>query len=78
MTAKERFKELGYSVKEDTESITYTFTRGGFYLTAEINFDLVRKCYWTSCLGRASCVSILIHEAIHKQIKQLGWLNFDN
>ena len=67
MNAKEMFEELGYEIGETDEIIVE-------YWKNEKNV-----CFWLvlkdiNLFGNIATVSIELHNAIHQQMKELGWI----
>lgn len=40
----------------------------------EIDFDLINETYCVHCLGRMIDIDTELHNAIHQQMKELGWI----
>lgn len=70
-TAKELFKELGYEKAEKSESVVlYTNGYGdtiSFKETKHVDMTPIQGC-------RSLTMTCLLENAIHKQCKELGWL----
>ena len=70
-TAKEMFKELEFIIKrKDEEWLIYEYKHNNSYL--EIGFPLksMKWQYWGNCP-----ITVKRHNAIHQQMKELGWLD---
>lgn len=69
MTAKETFEELGYKYhyKCGIEKNMISITGNNF----AIMFSLEHKEYWHTPM---SSITIEEHQAIHQQMKELGWI----
>lgn len=72
MTAKEMFEELGYKLEQDNgKIIRYTLK---IFAGTEVVFDVYRKHYYVSVIGRSLYVDVNLHNAIHQQLKELEWI----
>lgn len=73
-TAEEMFKELGFEEIKKTNSNTIRYVKGHEY---RVMFYLFYKNYDVCQYGNygEDIVDIELHNAIHKQIKELGWLD---
>jgi hypothetical protein len=73
MNAKEMFEKLGYNQELDgNEYIKYA---KGSELDQEIMFNLSDKHYLCMDYITALTISIELHKAITRQLKELGWLD---
>lgn len=79
MTAKELFKEIGYVRHDYKNSIEYFMQNKENRFVYEVVFDLVEEVYtakvWKiSDLDTTQPVDFLLHQAIHQQMIELGWV----
>lgn len=77
MTAQEQFEKLGFRLTEESNDDWKNFKKGDF----EIDFDLEEKNYQCSEEGcmtwKSMTVGIGLHQAITKQMIELGWIPND-
>lgn len=77
MSAKEMFEKLGFTQmrvdEEEYKEYMVIYGKGDI----EIEFSKYCKVYSVSCGDDMSCTTITIsmHEAIHQQMIELGWLD---
>lgn len=72
MTAQEMFEHLGYKLEQDNgKIIRYTLK---IFAGTEVVFDMYRKHYYVSTIGRSLYVDIKLHKAITQQLIELGWI----
>jgi len=72
-TAKEMFEELGFKRIRNTKTyIAYKYDNLG--ITTWLTFDLKAKTYQGQVNNYHYPFSILQHQAITQQMKELGWI----
>jgi len=83
MTAQELFAKLGYTHKQDTNFIIYTFNATldsdlELARTVTITFDIINGYYFIEGLVGTKPMIVKmtapLHYAISKQLKELGWI----
>lgn len=71
ITAQEMFEKLGYEFEQEECYIRY---KKGSELDQEIFFDLQEKEYLCMDYITALNISVELHQAITKQLIELGWI----
>lgn len=73
--AKEMFEKLNYELKsKNGEYLDYQLKNKNID-SDHIVFELQEKAYYHEECDEAGITSIALHLAIHKQLKELGWLD---
>ena len=71
MTVKKMFEELGFEYKKYNRGFAYEYIENG--KTNFVHFITERQTYCTNVYH----VSTQLHNAITMQLKELGWLDYD-
>ena len=71
MTAKQMFEFIGYREQDEGNDVIVYVSK--MYDDNAVVFDLKDKIYYAKNRYEYLEISPMLHEAIHKQCKELGW-----